>query len=40
MAEVELTFGKDEKMRELAQKMIDMQKMEIDQLNAFIAANQ
>lgn len=39
MPEVELMFGKDEKMRELAQKMIDMQKMEIDQLNAFIEAN-
>ncbi len=38
MAEVELMYGKDQKMRELAQKMIDMQKMEIDQLNAFIEA--
>lgn len=34
MAEVELMFGKDEKMRELAQKM------EIDQLNSFIEANE
>ncbi len=39
MAEVELKYGKDAEMRELAQAVIDAQQAEIEQMQNWIAKN-
>ncbi|QNE42057.1 MULTISPECIES: DUF305 domain-containing protein [Hymenobacter] len=39
MAEAELAHGKDTKLKEMAQKMVDAQKMEIEQFKAWHAKN-
>jgi uncharacterized protein (DUF305 family) len=40
MAKVQLEHGKDEKLRAMAQKMIDDQQKEIEEMQAWLAANQ